>query len=815
MLLPAKRLQALIEVRIRTLLGLLLPLIAAACGGSGETEAPTIIRLQDVFDAATVEGSPAPVEIAPTEIRFDGSGGFDWEGGPGVDGLRIENDRLVGTTSDIVPFVHLERTGDIDNGDTLYAIEIRARVSANTRFGINLSAQPPNYPAIVRMIQTNGWPLVVEVDASDDIQTISIIANQTGNTPAANMRHVLLRPADEAGAEFEIESIQFEYLQEHLATIPSGIGWQGLAEQYHETIITRAPERAHFDLILPDDPWLDLSVGTLEAEPVTFRVSVAHDGESETLAEQVVSEANAWQPMPLDLAQFAGQSVELTLELAAARDNAIGFWGSPVVRNRRLAALSPDDPPLGVIYFVADTLRADHLTPYGYERDTSPVLARLAAEGAVALDTQAHAIWTKVATPSLHTSLYPRTHTVQRFFDLLPHTATTIAEVYREAGYATLGLSSNNFMGRATNLHQGYEEFHEPGSIDSRGGFSKSTRPFVERVIPWIEAHKDGPFFINIHVTDPHSPYPGYAPYDTMYGDDASRAAYQDIQSRLQEAGIAGFGGGPNGEPKTTSFEAAGIDPAPYLEQEKNWYDGSISGMDAEIGTLIDAIDEMGLGDDVLFVFIADHGEEFLEHGGHFHLQIYGENSNVPFILWSPGRIEPGTVIDETLQAIDAMPTMLELSGLPIPDAAQGQSILSLLQPSQLAARGVAYAQERWQPVPVFTEQLRDDNGPEPGPFPRDAYAVIEDGWKLVHNVYIPDGMEYPEYELFDHANDPLDQVDLADQYPEIVARLSQRIDDWLGYVLSVQLPAEAQSIESLSPDELRRLCSLGYIPCP
>lgn len=236
--------------------------------------------------------------------------------------------------------------------------------------------------------------------------------------------------------------------------------------------------------------------------------------------------------------------------------------------------------------------------------------------------------------------------------------------------------------------------------------------------------------------------------------------------------------------------------------------------MDDEIGRLIESIEQMGLGDDVMFVFISDHGEEFLDHGGHFHLQIYGENSNVPLVLWAPGRIEAGTVISETLQTIDMMPTMLQISGLSVPEEVQGQSFLSLLEPRQLASRGVAYAQERWQPAPVFTEQLRDDNGPEPGPFPRDAYAVVEDGWKLVHNVYIPVGMDYPEYELFDHVNDPLDQVNLADENPEVVERLSRTIDDWLAYALAVQLDPAQASADSLSPEDLRRLCSLGYIAC-
>jgi hypothetical protein len=468
-------------------------LAVSACGGSGDSDAPSVIRLQDSFASAAVTDSPALVAIDSTEIRFDGSGDFEWVAGPGVDGLAVENGRLVGTTTDIVPFVHIERGGEIDNGDTLYEVEIRARVSADTRLGINLSAQPPNYDGIVRIIQTNGWPMMIDVTAADEIQTYTFTPTQTANASAASIRHVLIRPADVIGADFEIESIRFKFLREHLATIPSGIGWQGLDERYHESIITRSPERASFDVTLPANPWLDLSVGTLEEQPVTFRVTATKDGEEVVLGEQVVSESNSWLPMPIDLAAYAGETTTLALELEAGRDNAIGFWGSPVVRDRMYAQAVPSESPRGVILFVADTLRRDHLSTYGYPRETSPTLTRLASEGALILDAQAHAIWTKVSVPAIHTSLYPRTNTVQRFFDLLPHTATTLAEVYRQAGYATFGLSSNNFVGRATNLHQGYEEFHESTSLEGAGGFSKSTRPFVDRLIPWIEAHRARP----------------------------------------------------------------------------------------------------------------------------------------------------------------------------------------------------------------------------------------------------------------------------------------------------------------------------------
>ena len=117
----------------------------------------------------------------------------------------------------------------------------------------------------------------------------------------------------------------------------------------------------------------------------------------------------------------------------------------------------------------------------------------------------------------------------------------------------------------------------------------------------------------------------------------------------------------------------------PQVLHEHDWYDSSIRAMDAELGRLIETLDELGLHDDTLLAFIADHGEEFLEHGSHWHGEnAYGENSNVPLVLWSPGRIPAGLRVSETVQSIDLMPTLLELSELSAPDGVQGQSLVPM-----------------------------------------------------------------------------------------------------------------------------------------
>jgi len=786
---------------------------AAACTGGAETSSELpVIRLQDTFGVATLTGTPAATEQIPrTEWRFDDGGELVWQAGRGIEGLEIRDGVLVGRTTDSNSRIHVARTGGLDRIDTLYGVEIRSRVSAGSTIRIGYSsAENTDFSAQSRDEVNLFW---LEVEPSDAIQTWSTSAMiRATDIPASAIRHVFVQPSGEAGSEFAIESARLIFRQEHLASIESGVSWQGFNGLYHETLVMKAPERVSFDVSLPSDPWLDLSIGSVEAAPLTFQVTAGADDEETVVMSRTVTTPERWETAPVDLSALAGRDVTLTLSLISDNEGAPGYWGSPVIRSRGGAVQSSiDDPPKGVILFVADTLRRDHLDAYGYERITAPTLSRLAAEGALFERNQSQGTWTKVSVASFLTSLYSRTHGIWSFEQRLPTSAMTIAEVYREAGYATLALSGNNFFGTRSAYHQGFEEFHEQGSLVLPEGQpnSKNARSHMDRLIPWLETHADTPFFATIHVLDPHFPYEPYRPYETLWATAESRVTYEADaervrpliqQSNLRRRGLA----------NRAELAEAGIDESRFVQHQQDWYDASIRAMDAELGRLVETLEQLGLSDDVVVAFIADHGEEFLDHGRAWHSGIYGELSNVPLVLWGPGHIPAGRRVGEVVQSIDLMPTLLELSGLAVPERAQGQSLLPLLRPIELAGGSVAHAQDSWRARPAFVTNRRTSNGIADGRPVADADAVVVDGWKLVHNY--DNAVVVPEWELFDHLSDPLDQVDLAAENPDVVERLGQLLDDWRAYTEAERLPSDDEAVLEMDSEELERLRSLGYI---
>jgi arylsulfatase A-like enzyme len=458
-----------------------------------------------------------------------------------------------------------------------------------------------------------------------------------------------------------------------------------------------------------------------------------------------------------------------------------------------------------VILIQGDTLRSDHLDAYGYDRPTAPTLRQLAKEGALFRHAITQTSWTKAATPSVLASLYPSSHGVHQIPDRLPAAATTIAEVFREAGYATLSFSSVTFTGQFTNLHQGFEELHESESAAGRAGpqGSKTAREFVDRLVSWLEDHHDVPFFVFLHVFDPHSPYEPNRPWDSRWAVPSRRGEYQASLEVLKKA-VADPFLAQRGMATREELIKAGLDPEAFLQYSKDWYDGSIRGMDAELGRLVERLRELGLAERVVVAFYSDHGEEFHEHGRMWHGQsVYGEMIRVPLILWGPGRVGKGLSVEEPVQLIDVMPTLVELAGLRMPEGAQGQSLRPLLAPPVDGVRA-----EGWKRRPVVAEKQPMGGAEHPGA--SESYAIIEDGWKLIHNVARPP--DRPELELFDFLKDPLDQRNLAAEHPERVERLARALGAWRQYAQTARLKPDSEAAKELSREQLERLRSLGYV---
>jgi hypothetical protein len=513
--------------------------------GGRPRRGPATIRLVEKFDAKRVEGSPAGSAkdaLRRTEWKFDGgpagkapntvtagagtktaaqvpmgaqpgapvdrpagapgaapaafaaTRGF--EAGPGVTGLAVRDGLLVGRTTTAEPILHVERTSGLENADQLYAVVVRMRVSKGTNLNIVTRPSPTvDLKAEGALARVGFLPATITTPliAGPEMQTYTLTppAPVTG----ARIRHLVIRPTDAADADFAIESLRLVFRREHLAEVPSGVSWQGLRDIFRETLVTRSPETARFDVTLPSRPVLDLALGTPEDGPVTFRVVVRRDGKDAAVLTQTVTTAYRWESRVVDLAEFAGQDVSLSLSAGAEKPGTIAFWGAPVVRQR--ASDAAGGPPRTVILIQGDTLRKDHLELYGYERATGPTLKRMAEEGAFFDNAITQTSWTKAATPSVHTSLYPSTHGVHQIPDRLPSSATTLAEVYRDAGYATVSFASVAFTGAFTNLHQGFEVLHEAESTAGRAGprGSKTAREYTDRLVEWLETHRDVPSF--------------------------------------------------------------------------------------------------------------------------------------------------------------------------------------------------------------------------------------------------------------------------------------------------------------------------------
>jgi arylsulfatase A-like enzyme len=804
---------------------LLAAVTAAACGRPAPP--PATVRLIDAFDAKRVEGSPAQPgasAVRRTEWRFDGPAPSPpprpaagpspspapfpatrgWEAGPGVSGLALRDGRLVGQTTSEYPILHVERTSGLDNADQLHAVEVRMRASKGTNLYVTSRPAPTvDLKSELAQVKSLPWLITSPLVAGDQMQTYTL--TPPAPVSGSRIRHLLLRPTDVAGADFAVESVRLIFRREHLASVPSGVSWQGLRDIFRETLVTRAPETVRFEVDVPSRPVMHVVLGTPEDQPMTFRVAVREGDKDVPLLTRTLTTPYRWEPRVVDLSAYAGRKVTLSLSATADQPGTIAFWGAPAIRQR---VAEKAEAPQTVILVQLDTLRKDHLDLYGYERQTAPTLKRLAEEGAWFEHAVTQTGWTKAATTSIMTSLYPTTHGVHEIPHRLPVSGTTVAEVYRQAGYATASFSSVLFTGQLTNLHQGFEEVHESESTIGRAGprGAKTAREYVDRLVDWLEDHRDVPSFVYLHLFDPHSPYEPNRPYDTMWADPAAREEYNRHLEVLRKH-IKNAFNAQRGMATPDELKSAGIDAAGYLRFSKDWYDGSIRGMDAEIARLVEQIEGLGLRDRALLAFYADHGEEFHEHGSMWHgSTVYGEMMRVPLIFWSPGRLPKGSKVSEPVQLIDVVPTLLAYSGLPVPKEAQGQSLRPLFTAG--GGQGAVAANGGWKRRPLVSE--KNPFGGDEFPGASRSFAIVDGNWKLIHNVIRPP--EKPEFELYDFYKDEHDQHDLAAQNPEVVARLAQTLEGWKRMAQQAQLKPDTEITKGMSAEQLERLRSLGYV---
>jgi arylsulfatase len=314
-----------------------------------------------------------------------------------------------------------------------------------------------------------------------------------------------------------------------------------------------------------------------------------------------------------------------------------------------LAQESPSSPapPTRIYFILIDTLRADHLGCYGYERPTSPFIDRLATEGVLFERAFSVSSYTREVVASLFTGLYPTSNSWGRGWNAAPDPARyTLAEIFQQNGYRTALFSSNPVL-RDLPFDRGFETNYFAPYDSGNSGFDDQT---VLRAAASIKEYPDARWFVYLHLLDPHGEYepaPTFLQKFTQKPLPNPLPLYSYIRYHLPELRREGFGPG----------EAR-------FEDMINRYDAEVAYADFCVQTFFEELRPLGLLNDALVIVCADHGEEFLEHGYVEHgWQLYRESIHVPLIFWSPNRLQPQRV-SEPVSLVDVFPTILTLAGM-------------------------------------------------------------------------------------------------------------------------------------------------------
>jgi len=418
-------------------------------------------------------------------------------------------------------------------------------------------------------------------------------------------------------------------------------------------------------------------------------------------------------------------------------------------------------PAKQVIIFDIDTLRADHLGCYGYDRPTSPHIDRLASEGVLFEWAFAQGPNTPPSQTSILTSLYPSRHGRLSALDVLAEEVTTLAEVMVGGGFVTAAFVDGGNMAAASGLDQGFQTYR----AQPAGGFDV----IGPRVIRWLQRHARQDFFLLIHTYDVHSPYDPPEPYGTMFVGDArpSTQGFEPTTDMLADVMVRAR----RGERDILSRKD--------IEYTIARYDGGVRFVDDWIGRFLAELDRLDIFDGATIVFLSDHGEEFQEHGSVLHEKLYTTVARIPLIIRSPGG-RKALRVSQIVESIDVMPTILEMVGLDLPSTPiQGESLVPLMSGD---AEG---------PFVAFSES-RFFGG-------RDAIAIGD--------AHLLRSRKTGLFELYRFTSDPMEQLDVHSENHDETLRLLQRLDSYRG---SDQRPAAQDKI--LDPETINELKALGYL---
>ena len=455
-------------------------------------------------------------------------------------------------------------------------------------------------------------------------------------------------------------------------------------------------------------------------------------------------------------AYFAGAVILLLVIIALQFDLRVPSRSRGTVGDLALLRTRGD---LNVVFILVDTLRADRLSLYGYERQTTPVIDDLAKHGIVFERVIAQSSWTKTSMASLWTGTYPAAHGVLRFDNAIPDEAVMPAEIFKEAGYRTVGIWRNGWVAPNFGFAQGFDVYytpkagvdaqlqrHSPG-VASIGGTDEDVYLAARDFLEHFGQEK---FFLYLHLMDLHQ---------YVFDDDADA-----------------FG--------PTYSDA---------------YDKALDWTDRVIGAVIEALDAADVLPRTVIAISSDHGEAFLEHGREGHAyDLYREVVEVPFVIIPPLILDRGIRVAETVANVDVWPTLLDLVGLPPLPGVDGRSMLPLvLASAESAPDRVSSDLTR----PVISHLDRNWGGRAE---PREWVSLTDGDVRLILQRDQLNSVEF-----YDLSSDPWEATNRSAESPPALQPMVERIDRYL----KDSKPPWGVESPTIEVDALRlnQLRALGY----
>ncbi len=473
-----------------------------------------------------------------------------------------------------------------------------------------------------------------------------------------------------------------------------------------------------------------------------------------------------------------------------------------------------DAPRPNILLLTVDTLRADHLAAYGYDRDTMPEIGRFLDEAVVFDNAVVPRGITAPSYASMLTGLYPFRHGVRRNEIVVHADLTLLAEVMRSLGYHTAGFVSNSVLiGEVFGLDQGFDVYDDDLNERETGRFNyeRTAGNTVEAIVDWLADDPPEPFFLFVNLIDPHGPYHPPEPFNETFRSDDTRFIGREH-----------------------------IRPYMYVEGQLNYYDyvdrydGEIRFADHALGKLRKELEARDLWDDALVIFTADHGESMGEHGYYFrhHFGVWEETVRVPLALRLPRSAgdRPDTRlprdafaprrIADVCSPMDLMPTLLDYLRADGDADFDGQSLLPLFEGESDPDRMILLEFPSMASLP-------------PPELP-DVYAIRSQTHKLMRSLDPKSGEVLKEV-VFDLRSDPLELRSIAfDADDPLHRRLDEAFQAWMKELADYQLPFRLTVygqdvprlreiflekdhhhgivVKELSDEQAERLRSLGYL---